>query len=467
MNYLFNIQEAYTNYIRQHNIRTLFIDVSNADFLDNKAHLQVVLDALEQGYRRRTTLFFFTLVLRRPPPKNIALICIYDRRTKTYRTGNITHPRIQDFYHRPFFYVMALRMVTTIIGWRIYEITHNPFAIGLIGLSEFLPAFSLALYAGTCHRQERQTGLLLRTTTCYLLCVAGLLVLSFGPVLRSLQSHWIQWLTYFIIFCTGVIRAFAGPALNAIIAQIVPKEKLPGAVTINTSAFLFASVWGTPRPAFSSPIPPIFSPSASSASMRSSPGSAFSVFAQTDHGHREKKTWESIKEGLRFVVHTKEVLGRPGPGPFCRTVRRRRGPDTGLCPRYPAVGPIGFGWLNAADDIGSIIMITSLTLWPLRRRQGMILLYAVFGFGVCIIVFGLSKLYLLSFFALICSGMLDGISVVIRGTIVQLKTPDPMRGRVSSVNSMFINSSNELGQFESGVMAKLLGSSLPSSSAGV
>src|SRR6202012_3711819 len=110
-----------------------------------------------------------------------------------------------------------------------------------------------------------------------------------------------------------------------------------------------------------------------------------------------------------------------------------------------------------SDDIGSIISISSLTLWPLRRPQGMTLLYAVFGFGVCIIVFGLSKLYLLSYVALICAGMMDGISVVIRGTIVQVKTPDAMRGRVSSVNSMFINSSNELGSFESGVMAKLLG----------
>jgi predicted MFS family arabinose efflux permease len=98
-----------------------------------------------------------------------------------------------------------------------------------------------------------------------------------------------------------------------------------------------------------------------------------------------------------------------------------------------------------------------LTLWPLRRKQGYVLLYAVFGFGVCIIAFGLSKVYLLSYVALICSGMLDGISVVIRGTIVQVKTPDAMRGRVSSVNSMFINSSNELGSFESGVMAKLMG----------
>jgi predicted MFS family arabinose efflux permease len=121
------------------------------------------------------------------------------------------------------------------------------------------------------------------------------------------------------------------------------------------------------------------------------------------------------------------------------------------------VGSIGFGWLNAADDIGSMITILSLTLRPLRRRQGLILLYAVAGFGTGIILFGLSKWYLLSFIALLCSGLLDGISVVIRGTILQLKTPDAMRGRVSSVNSMFINSSNELGQFESGVMAKLLG----------
>ena len=121
------------------------------------------------------------------------------------------------------------------------------------------------------------------------------------------------------------------------------------------------------------------------------------------------------------------------------------------------VGPIGFGWLNAASDIGSITVILSLTIFPLRRRQGLVLMYAVAGFGACIIVFGLSKWYLLSFLALLCSGLLDGISVVIRSTILQLKTPDVMRGRVSSVNSMFINSSNELGQFESGVMARLLG----------
>jgi MFS family permease len=121
------------------------------------------------------------------------------------------------------------------------------------------------------------------------------------------------------------------------------------------------------------------------------------------------------------------------------------------------VGPIGFGWLNAASDIGAILIIFIITLFPVTAGQGKKLLIAVGGFGLCIIVFALSKLFWLSFAALLLSGILDGFSMIVRGTIVQLKTPDHMRGRVMSVNSMFINSSNEFGQFESGVAAKLLG----------
>jgi MFS family permease len=121
------------------------------------------------------------------------------------------------------------------------------------------------------------------------------------------------------------------------------------------------------------------------------------------------------------------------------------------------VGPVGFGWLNAAIDIGSMLMIVTITLFPLRQHQGRILLFAVAGFGVCIIAFGLSDVFWMSFAALVIAGMLDGISVVVRGTILQLTTPDEMRGRVSSVNSMFINSSNELGQFESGFTSRVFG----------
>jgi MFS family permease len=364
----------------------------------------------------------------------------------------------RNFITARFFYIMALRMVTTIVGWRIYEITHNPLAIGLIGLSEFVPAFCLALPAGHVIDKSDKRALLLRTTGLYLLCVAGLLALAFGPIAESLKDHWVQWLTYTIIFCTGAIRAFAGPTLNAIIAQIVPKDKLPGAVTLNTSAFLFASVLGHATAGFLiAHTNYLFCFGVVAVYVIIAWLLLFLLKPKQIMVAGDTKRWESIKEGLRFVLHTKEVLGALALDLFAVLF----GGAVAMIPVYARdilkVGPIGFGWLNAADDIGSICMLMALTLWPLRRKQGYILLYAVFGFGICIIVFGLSKFYLLSCVALICSGMLDGISVVIRGTIVQVKTPDAMRGRVSSVNSMFINSSNELGSFESGVMAKLLG----------
>jgi MFS family permease len=364
----------------------------------------------------------------------------------------------RNFILARFFYIMALRMVTTIVGWRIYEITRNPFAIGLIGLSEFLPAFCLALYAGHVIDRSDKRALLLRTTTGYLFCVICLLALAFGPLASALHTHWVQWLTYTVIFCTGVIRAFAGPALQAIIAQIVPKEQLPSAVTLNTSAFLFASVLGHATAGFLiAHTNYLFCFSVVGCYVIVAWGFLFSISPKPIMEAGEKRTWESIKEGLSFVFHTKEVLGALALDLFAVLF----GGAVAMIPVYARdilkVGPIGFGWLNAASDIGSIAMIIALTLRPLRRRQGYVLLYAVAGFGICIIVFGLSQLFLLSYLALVCSGMLDGISVVIRGTVVQVKTPDPMRGRVSSVNSMFINSSNELGQFESGVMARLMG----------
>src|SRR5205085_4438029 len=171
----------------------------------------------------------------------------------------------------------------------------------------------------------------------------------------------------------------------------------------------------------------------------------------------EKKTWDSVIEGLRFVFKTKELLGALSLDLFAVLF----GGAVAMVPVFARdilkVGAQGFGFLNAASDMGAICSVVLLTAFPMHYKQGYKLMFAVFGFGVCIILFGLSKLYVLSFIALLISGMLDGISVVIRGTIMQLKTPDSMRGRVMSVNSMFINSSNELGQFESGLMAKLLG----------
>jgi len=171
----------------------------------------------------------------------------------------------------------------------------------------------------------------------------------------------------------------------------------------------------------------------------------------------QQKTLESVKEGLRFVFRTKEVLGAMTLDLFAVLF----GGLVAMVPVFAKdilkVGPIGFGWLNAAADIGAIIIILILTFFPMKKNQGRTLFFAVGGFGLCIILFALSRTFWISFTALLLSGVLDGISVVIRGTILQLKTPDEMRGRVMSVNSMFINSSNEIGQFESGVAARFLG----------
>jgi len=164
-----------------------------------------------------------------------------------------------------------------------------------------------------------------------------------------------------------------------------------------------------------------------------------------------------VEAGLLFVFKTKELLGAISLDLFAVLF----GGAVALIPVYARdilkVGAQGFGLLNGASDMGSICIVILLTIFPLRRKQGKILLLAVAAFGTCIIIFGLSKLFWLSFGVLLFSGVMDGISVVTRGTIMQLKTPDHMRGRVLSVNSMFINSSNELGQFESGIAARLLG----------
>ncbi len=171
----------------------------------------------------------------------------------------------------------------------------------------------------------------------------------------------------------------------------------------------------------------------------------------------EKKTWESVKEGLSFVFRTKALLAAMALDMFAVLF----GGAVAMIPVFAKdilkISPLAYGWLNAATDIGAISIVVILTLWPMKKAQGRKMLLAVAGFGCCIILFGLSKWFLLSFFVMLLAGILDGVSVVVRGTVMQLLTPDHMRGRVSSVSSMFVTSSNELGQFESGLMARAMG----------
>ena len=375
----------------------------------------------------------------------------------------LNHKEFRWFLTSRFFYTMALRMVATVVAYQLFQLTKSSFSIGIVGLSEFIPVFSLALYAGHVIDRSDKRTLLLKGMISYSVCVAALLIVTSPGVQSGISSGTTALLFYIIIFVSGIIRAFAGPTSSAIIAQLVPKDVLHFAAPLSTTSWLAASIIGHasagfliagvgPHNTFIVILSLVVIASVLFSRVRKKP------VVQTN---LSTKTWDSVKEGIRFVFTHKVLLGSISLDLFAVLF----GGAVALIPEFAdrilKVGPVGFGWLNAAMDIGSAIMIFSVTLVPITRRQGYKLFYAVGGFGLCILVFGLSRIYWLSFAALLFAGMLDGISVVIRGTVLQLTTPDEMRGRVSSVNSMFINSSNELGQFESGFTAKIFGGAVP------
>ena len=370
--------------------------------------------------------------------------------------------RIAEFRHLMFgrfLFIMGLRMMGTLVGWWIYELTNEPFAIGLIGLSEVIPAVSLSLYAGHIIDISEKRKLLLTGVALYFTCALFLLLLSTSFTAGQLSKHWIAFSIYIAIFFTGVFRSFTGPTFGTILSAIVPKKTIQNATTWGQGVWLGASVTGHAIVGF---LIALIGNTGSLAIICTLVFAGYLFMYQLKpkpslNEPGEKKTLESVKEGLRYVYQTKELFGALTLDLFAVLF----GGAVAMIPVFAKdilkVGPIGFGWLNAASDIGSVIVIVLLTAFPLKKAQGKKLLISVAIFGICIIVFALSKMFWLTFTVLLISGIVDGISVVIRGTILQLKTPDNMRGRVMSVNSMFINSSNEFGQFESGVAAKMMG----------
>jgi MFS family permease len=358
-----------------------------------------------------------------------------------------------------FFYIMSLRMVATVVAYKLFQLTRSSFSIGLVGLSEFIPVFVLALYAGHVIDRSDKRTMLLRSVLLYSGCVAILVFITSPAFEQKVSNRFLELGFYVVVFFTGVIRAFAGPTSHAIIAQLVPRHLLPNAANLSSTTWLSASILGHASAGF---FIAWFGVHATFFIILFYVLTAAYIFSKISkkpaiQTNLSTRLWDSVKEGLHYVFRHKVLLGAISLDLFAVLF----GGAVALIPEFAdrilKVGPIGFGWLNAAIDIGSAIMVIFITFFPLHRKQGTILLFAVIGFGICIVVFGLSTIYWMSFLALLIAGMLDGISVVIRGTVLQLTTPDEMRGRVSSVNSMFVNSSNELGQFESGFTARLFG----------
>ena len=358
-----------------------------------------------------------------------------------------------------FLFILVMNMQATLISWKVYDMTKDPFSIGLIGLFEFVPAMITSLFSGQFIDKNDKKYVLQWSILMNILLTTGLLLATLPIAAKTFGQSTTLIIIYSVVFFTGIVRAFSGPSSFALVSQLIPEEFLTNAVTWHSASWQAAVVMG---PAFAGllygkwGITPTFSLmvglfiTAFIAILFISPKPAVLV-------KKGESIIESIRQGFQFVWKTKEILGTVTLDLFAVFF----GGATAMLPYFAdvvlKVGPAGLGLLRSVPAIGSLVVLIIITLRPLKSQQGRTMLWCVAGFGVSIIIFGLSQYFWLSVLALFIGGVLDGISMIIRSNILQLKTPEEMRGRVASLNSIFVMSSNELGEFESGFTSKLMG----------
>ena len=358
----------------------------------------------------------------------------------------------------------ALQLAETILGWKVYELTHDKLALGLIGLSEALPFILTALYSGHAADTYNRYKIVKRTILLMWLCFAAVTILMFNDAV-VLKTYGI-WPIYLAIGISGIARAFYAPCMQSIIPRIIPRELYANGATWNSNIWQTAAVtgpaiggllYGMLKEYYHSDIAEIGSFSVSLVLIAAS-AFAFNSLHVQENPPKEKteSLSESLKVGLRFVFNKQEMLSAISLDLFAVLF----GGAVALLPVYASdilhVGPQGLGVLRAAPFLGSVFMGLFLAFNPPTYNAGRNLLIAVCGFGIATIGFAVSQNFILSFAMLFLTGVFDNVSVVIRQTIMQVMTPDNMRGRVSAVNQIFISSSNEIGAFESGLAAKLM-----------
>ena len=378
-------------------------------------------------------------------------------KTKPYAALKIKEFNI--FLLMRFLLVFGWSMQFIVIEWQVYSITKDPLSLGIIGLMEIIPAFSMALFAGHIVDQKEKRNLLALCIATFSLISLGLCFLTTDSILESWSTNKILYGIYGLVFFGGFLRSFFGPTIFSLVALIVPKKIYHNAATWSTSTWKTASVSGALFGGFS-------------ISLMGVANTLLLVFVlvilsfivvffikkkpilNTKIGEPIR---ESLKAGVTFVFQNKPILGALTLDMISVLFGGTVAILSVFAQDILKVGSEGFGILNASISLGSIVTMFITTYIPINKNTGKKLLVAVFIFGLSIIAFGLSSIFWVSILALFISGAADGISMVIRQTILQIKTPDEMRGRVSSVNSMFVGSSNELGAFESGLAAKIIG----------
>ena len=346
-----------------------------------------------------------------------------------------------------------------IVEWEVYSLTKDPLSLGLIGLVEVIPAVSMALFAGHIVDQNEKKRLFVYAISAFLLVAIGYYFITSPYVYATYASNEILIGIYLLVFIGGFIRAFFGPIIFSLVALIVPKKIYPNAATWSSSTWQLAIVVG---PAFAGFSIAWIGVHASMGFVLAAIvlGLLLTVFIKKKPILNPKigePIMQSLKAGLSFVYKTKAIL----VAITLDMVAVLFGGAIALLPIYAQdilqVGSEGFGILRAAPAVGSVMMMFASAYMPLTKNAGKKLLIAIFGFGLSIIAFGVSSIFWVSVVALFLYGVTYGVSMIIRQTILQLKTPDEVRGRVASVNSIFVGSSNELGDFESGLTAKLMG----------
>lgn len=352
---------------------------------------------------------------------------------------------------------IAIQIQAVVVGWQVYELTKDPLSLGLIGLAEALPSIAISLYAGHIADIVQRKKIIVIAVSALLFCSSALLLFTTDP--GAFVFKWGVVPIYSIIFISGIARGFLSPAVFSFMPQLIPRELYQNAITWNSTLWEAASITG---PAVGGLVYGFFGITAAYTvdALLIFMGLALMLNidkkpippATDDFGVSEK-----IKEGLKFVFTNKLILGAISLDLFAVLF----GGAVALLPIFAdeilKVGSIGLGFLRCAPSIGAVMMAFYITHNPIKRNMGKTLLWSVAGFGVCMICFAVSKNFWLSMSLLIVSGMFDCISVIIRGTLMQTLTPENMKGRVSAVNHIFVGSSNEIGMFESGVAARILG----------
>lgn len=359
-------------------------------------------------------------------------------------------------------FVVATRIQGLVVSWQILHLTNDPLALGFIGLAEAVPSIGVSLYAGHVADTVRRKNIIVATVAVLLLCAVALWALASPaglPLLRKDQLYTLP--LYAVIFVSGIARGFLGPALFSFMPQLLPdRERLANAITWNSTTYQASAVlgpalggylvhWIDIAPSYAVAVGLLVLALLQFVSIGGRP-------LPVVEGERPPLS-ESILSGLRFIFNNQLVLAALALDMFAVLF----GGAVALLPVYAKdilqVGAAGLGHLEAAPAVGSVLMAVALTYFPLKTYVGRKLLWAVAGFGLATILFGVSTSFPLSLFLLFMTGVFDSVSVIVRSTLIHTFTPEHMKGRVSAVNNIFIGSSNEIGAFESGAAARLLG----------